>query len=50
MILTPNPKAAEPRTGVDVIWGKEIVFRNVPVTRQDAGRYTALPPRRIGIY
>jgi hypothetical protein len=38
VILTPDPKAAEPHPGVNVIWGKEIVFRDVPVTRQDAGR------------
>ena len=33
--LTPNPKAVEYRPGIDRIWGKEIVFSHVPLSRQD---------------
>ena len=35
ILLTPNPKAVEEYPGIDHIWGKEIVVRNVPLSRQD---------------
>lgn len=35
VILKPNPKPIERRPHVDRIWGKEIVFRDVPLTRHD---------------
>jgi hypothetical protein len=35
VVLTPNSHAAEPYSGVDWIWGKEIVLPNVPLTRLD---------------
>jgi hypothetical protein len=36
VVLTPNPKWIELQPGVDRIWGKEIVFRNVPLRRLQA--------------
>jgi LysM repeat protein len=35
IVMTPNPTAVESRPGIDRIWGKEIVFSHVPLTRQD---------------
>ena len=35
ILLTPNPKAVEEYPYVDRIWGKEIVIRHVPLSRQD---------------
>lgn len=35
VILTPDPKAVASRPDVDRIWGKEIVFRHIPLARQD---------------
>jgi hypothetical protein len=35
IVLTPNPKAIESVPTVDRIWGKEIVFSHVPLSRQD---------------
>ena len=35
IVLTPNPKYVEHIGTVDRIWGKEIVFSRVPLTRQD---------------
>ncbi|HEX5400636.1 MAG TPA: protein kinase [Verrucomicrobiae bacterium] len=37
VILTPDPKAVESRSGIDHIWGREITFRNVRLVRQDLG-------------
>jgi len=35
IVMTPNPQAVESRAGIDRIWGKDIVFSHVPLTRQD---------------
>jgi hypothetical protein len=35
ILLTPNPKAVESYAGVDRIWGKDIILRHVPLSRQD---------------
>lgn len=35
ILLTPNPKTIESWPRVDRIWGKEIVFSHVPLSRQD---------------
>jgi serine/threonine-protein kinase len=35
IVMSPNPKAVESRPGIDRIWGKEIVFSHVPLSRQD---------------
>ena len=35
IVLTPNPKTIESWPRVDRIWGKEIVFSHVPLSRQD---------------
>jgi serine/threonine protein kinase len=35
VILTPNPTPVESIPGVDRIWGREIVFSHVPLSRQD---------------
>ena len=35
IVMTPNPTAVESWPGIDRIWGKEIVFSQVPLTRQD---------------
>jgi hypothetical protein len=37
VVLTPNPKPAEQHTSVDRIWGREIVFKQVRLIRQDLG-------------
>jgi hypothetical protein len=41
VILTPNPQAVERFTEADRIWGKEIMFTNVPLTRLDLGNKTS---------
>jgi len=38
IVMTPNPQAVESRAGIDRIWGKDIVFSHVPLTRQDLPR------------
>lgn len=35
IILTPNPGPVEPLAGVERIWGKEVKFSHVPLTRYD---------------
>ncbi len=35
LVLTPNPTLIESRPGVDRIWGGEVVFRDIPLDRQD---------------
>jgi serine/threonine protein kinase len=35
VILAPDPKAVELHSGIDRLWGKEIVFSHVPLLRQD---------------
>jgi hypothetical protein len=35
LILTPNPRRIEAIPGVTNVWGKEVVFTRVPLTRQD---------------
>jgi len=35
VVLTPNPEAVESRPGIDRIWGKDIRFSHVPLTRLD---------------
>lgn len=35
VILTPNPSPVERFASVDRIWGREVVFSHVPLTRQD---------------
>jgi tRNA A-37 threonylcarbamoyl transferase component Bud32 len=35
IVLTPYPRGVESQPGIDRIWGKEIVFRHVPLLRQD---------------
>ena len=35
VVLTPNPQPLERVATVDRIWGKEIIFRDVPLNRQD---------------
>ncbi|HXR08539.1 MAG TPA: hypothetical protein VN765_14485, partial [Candidatus Acidoferrum sp.] len=35
IILTPNPAAVASQPGIDRIWGKEIVFHHVALSRQD---------------
>jgi hypothetical protein len=35
VILTPNPKLVEKHTNITRIWGKEIVFKHVPLVRYD---------------
>ena len=35
IILTPNPKPVEPLASVERIWGKEVKFSHVPLTRYD---------------
>ena len=44
VILTPNPESIESRPGVDIIWGKEIVFKDVPLTRHDLAETSTQPP------
>ena len=41
IILTPNPQYVEHLGSVERIWGKEIVFRRVPLTRQDVPKETS---------
>jgi hypothetical protein len=41
VVLTPNPMPVEQRTSVDRIWGREIVFHQVRLIRQDLGETTA---------
>ena len=54
VLLTPNPVHVEAITGVDKIWGKPILFRNVPVQRFDlettetSGRRVTAPPTDVG--
>ncbi len=35
VLLTPNPQAVENVSGIDRIWGREILFGHVPLIRQD---------------
>ena len=35
IVLTPNPRAMESHPDIDRIWGREIVFSHVPLSRQD---------------
>ena len=48
VILTPSVEMAERDTFYDRIWGKEMVFQNVPLQREDleeAVEAPATPPR-----
>jgi hypothetical protein len=41
VVLTPDPALIEPQPGVDRVWGREVVFKHVPLVRQDLA---GLPP------
>ena len=41
LILTPNPGLIEAQPGIERVWGKEIVFNHVPLTRQDLEKAAA---------
>ena len=44
VILTPNPKYVENIATVDRIWGKDVDFNHVPLTRQDTAQTTPTVP------
>ena len=50
IVLTPNPAAVASQPGIDRIWGKEIVFHHVALSRQDLATAkpaeTTPPPRQ----
>jgi len=45
IVLTPNPQAVERYSGVEWIWGSEIIFTNVPLTRYDLRGTNSAPGR-----
>jgi serine/threonine protein kinase len=44
IILTPNPKLVEERGSVDRIWGREVLFHQVRLIRQDLGEVAPATP------
>jgi tRNA A-37 threonylcarbamoyl transferase component Bud32 len=45
IVLTPNSQAVERYSGVEWIWGSEIIFTNVPLTRYDLRGTNSAPGR-----
>ena len=44
IVLTPNPKAVEQYASVHRIWGREVVFQQVRLIRQDLGEVASTAP------